>query len=264
MPRYFIEVSYSGSRYSGFQVQDNANTIQSEVEKALTICFRQSFILTCASRTDAGVHALQNFFHFDTPVELLYKTNDPSNAAESLQQSLYSLNSILPWDIAISGITKVDNNAHSRFDAISREYKYQIYQRKNPFYKDIAYYYPYKFDIKKLREAAEIIANTNDFTSFSKRKTQVQNFICSIHKSNWFIENDLIIYNISANRFLRGMVRGLVGTILLVGVGKISLIQLKEIINSKDCTKANFSAPPHGLFLVKIIYPYSSLNVSAS
>ncbi len=254
MPRYFIEVFYNGTRYSGFQVQQNAITIQSEVEKALATCFRQPFVLTGASRTDAGVHALQNFFHFDAPVELLYKTNDASKAKESLKRSLYSLNSILPWDIVIKEIAKVENNAHCRFDAISREYKYQICQGKNPFYKDTAYFYPYTLDLKNLQQVAELILNTQDFTSFSKKNTQVYNFICSIHKSQWYVANDLLIYNIIGNRFLRGMVRGLVGTMLQVGTGKISLQNFNGIILSKNCTKADFSVPPHGLFLVEVLY----------
>ncbi len=254
MPRYFLEVSYNGERYAGFQVQQNANTIQSEVEKALEICFRQSFTLTGASRTDAGVHALQNFFHFDTAEVLLYKTIDMAKAEQSLNRSLYSLNSILPWDIVIKKITNVDSTAHARFDAVSRQYMYQIYQHKNPFYKDTAYFYPYPINIRDLQYAATIILNTQDFTTFSKRNTQVNNFLCSIYKSEWHIENELIIYNITGNRFLRGMVRGLVGTMLKVGTGKIDLETFSGIIKSKNCANADFSVPPHGLFLTRIIY----------
>ena len=257
MPRYFIEVTYKGTRYSGFQVQQNANTIQSEVEKALEICFRKKFELTGSSRTDAGVHALQNYFHFDSQEELILNVNDSIESKKKFTKAIYSLNSILPPDIVICKLSMVESNAHSRFDAVTREYRYQIYQRKNPFYKEIAYYYPYPVDILKLQAAAEMIINTSDFTSFSKRKTHVNNFICSIQKSNWFIKNDLIIYEIVGNRFLRGMVRGLVGTMLNVGSGKISLQQLAEIIKSKDCNKADFSVPPMGLFLVEVQYPYS-------
>ncbi len=254
MPRYFIEVAYNGRRYSGFQIQQNAVTIQSEVEKALSICFRQPFELTGASRTDAGVHALQNFFHFDTNEELLYKTEDVAKACESLTHSLYSLNSILPWDIVIKKITHVDQNAHARFDALHREYKYQIYQHKNPFYKDTAYFYPYIISLDKLQEAASLILKNEDFTSFSKRNTQVNNFLCTIYKSEWYIEDDLIIYNIAGNRFLRGMVRGLVGTMLKIGTGKITLESLSDIIKSKNCAMADFSVPPQGLFLIGIQY----------
>ena len=260
MPRYFIEVSYKGTRYSGFQVQQNANTIQSELEKALEIFFRKIFTLTGSSRTDAGVHALQNYFHFDSHEELFNSPDNNFENKKTFKRALYSLNSILPEDIVIHKIEKVNDSAHSRYDAVSRQYKYQIYQSKNPFHKDIAYYYPYSIDIRKLQAAAEIIVNTSDFTSFSKRKTQVNNFICSIHKSDWIIENDLIIYSVVGNRFLRGMVRGLVGTMLQAATGKISLQQLNEIIESKDCARADFSVPPQGLFLVAIMYPYNVLN----
>ncbi len=258
MPRYFIEVSYKGAGYSGFQVQQNANTIQSEVEKALEICFRKSFSLTGSSRTDAGVHALQNYFHFDSETELTSEAlNDPGNE-KKMERYLYSLNSILPANIVVQRIALVEDNYHSRFDAVSREYKYQLYQRKNPFYESIAYYYPYRLDISKLREAAAMVKASHDFTSFSKRNTQVKDFNCSIIKSDWFIENDLIIYNVISNRFLRGMVRGLVGTMLQVGSGKISLQRLEEIIRSKDCTKADFSVPPQGLFLIHVAYPFKT------
>ncbi len=255
MPRYFIEVSYKGTRYSGFQVQQNANTIQSEIERGLEICFRKTFTLTGSSRTDAGVHALQNYFHFDIH-EIIDRENDNSDYELICGKYLYSLNSILPGDIVVHKIIKVEDTAHCRFDAVTREYKYQIYQRKDPFVKDAAFFYPYRMDIKKLQEAAELILNARDFTSFSKRKTQVNNFVCSIQKSKWFIENNLIVYNIVGNRFLRGMVRGLTGTMLKVGSGKISLQEFEEIIKSKDCTRADFSVPPHGLFLVKVTYTF--------
>lgn len=263
MPRYFIEVSYKGTAYSGFQVQNNAVTIQSEIEKALQIYFKQSFSLTGSSRTDAGVHALQNFFHFDT-VELLpekvYYDKPGVLKGVSLQGdkraqgALYNLNAILPKDIVIKKIFQVDDNAHCRFDATAREYKYFIYRDKNPFFQDRAYYLPYNIDIDKLNEAAIILLKHKDFTTFSKRNTQVNNFICSIYKSEWSIENDLLVYNVKGNRFLRGMVKGLVGTMLRVGTHKISLDQFNSIIEYKDCSKADFSVPSHALFLVAVFY----------
>ena len=253
MPRYFIEVCYKGTRYSGFQVQQNAITIQSEIEKALSIRFRQSFHLTGASRTDAGVHALQNYFHFDKPGDPFY-SNDNFEEEKNLQKALYSLNSILPADIVIKRILKVDDTAHCRFNAISRRYKYYIYKERNPFYKDTAYFYPYPMDFEKLQQAASVISNTENFISFSKRNTQVNNFICSIYKSEWLIKNDFIIYEIVANRFLRGMVRGLVGTMLKVGTGKISLNEFIRIVENDNGTKADFSVPSRGLYLVEIKY----------
>lgn len=253
MPRYFIEVSYKGTRYSGFQVQQNAITIQSEVEKALTTRFRQSFHLIGASRTDAGVHALQNYFHFDTGDDLFY-SKDNSTEEKILQQALYSLNSILPDDIVTKRIFKVGDKAHCRFDAISRRYKYYIYSEKNPFYKDTAYFYPYTIDFEKLQQAASVILNTENFTSFSKRNTQVNNFICSIHKSEWGKNNNCIVYDVVGNRFLRGMVRGLVGTMLKVGTGRISLAEFGEIVKNNSCAKADFSVPSRGLYLIEIKY----------
>jgi tRNA pseudouridine38-40 synthase len=240
MPRYFIEVSYKGTNYSGFQAQQNANSIQAEIEKALEIFYKQKFELTGSSRTDAGVHALQNFFHFDTDV--------------SIKDDAYNINAILPNDIVVKRIFKVDDEAHCRFDALSREYHYFIYQDKNPFLQGTAYFVPYIFDFKLLQQAAEEIKKHTDFTSFAKRNTQVKTFICTMHTSEWVQEADCIIYKVKANRFLRGMVKGLVGTMLLVGKKKITIEEFKAIIEAKDCTKADFSVPPDGLFLVKVAF----------
>lgn len=243
MPRYFIEVSYKGTNYSGFQIQQNANSIQAEVEKAFKIFFKKEFELTGSSRTDAGVHAFQNFFHFDVDEQLNFQ-NDFQ----------YNLNSIIPKDIVIKKIFPVNDSAHCRFDAVSREYKYFIYQDKDPFLQDTAFYYPYKLDLGKLNQAAQQIITCEDFTSFSKRNTQVKNFICQILKSEWYVEEDKIIYNVTANRFLRGMVKGLVGTMLRIGTNKISLNEFSKIIEKKDCNKADFSPPSHGLFLNVVNY----------
>lgn len=253
MARYFIQVSYNGAKYAGFQIQKNANSVQAEIEKALKIYFRVDFMLTCSSRTDAGVHALSNYFHFDS--EIL----PPQHKIDSL---IYNLNAILPPDIVIKKIYHVAPDAHSRFDAASREYMYYIYQHKDPFLADRAYYYPYTLDIDKLQEAALLITRYIDFTSFSKRKTQVKTFNCSISKSNWIYKDDCIVYNVQANRFLRGMVKGLVGTMLKVGTGKISMDNFQRIIESKDCSKADFSVPSHGLFLINVWYPGGLLNES--
>jgi tRNA pseudouridine38-40 synthase len=251
MPRYFIEVAYKGTNYSGFQMQDNGITIQSEVENALAIKFGQSFQLTGASRTDAGVHALQNYFHFDAVTDLFY----PADTKEKkINQVLYSLNSILPKDIVVKKIVEVDEKQHCRFNALSREYKYYICNKKNPFYKDTAYFYPYTLDIEKLQRAAKTILHTKDFESFAKKNTQVNNFICSVYKSEWIQKNDFLIYNVVANRFLRGMVKGLVGTMLKTASGRISLDEFMAIIKSQDSSNADFSVPSHGLFLVEVRY----------
>jgi tRNA pseudouridine38-40 synthase len=241
MQRYFLELSYKGTRYSGFQVQHNAVTIQSEVEKALNIYFKKKINLTGSSRTDAGVHALQNYFHFDF-----------ENAVP--EKFLYNINAILPPDIVIKNIVKVPAAAHCRFDAVSREYRYYIYRDKNPFLEDRAYFYPYPLNLDRLNGTAEAIMRFTDFTSFSKRKTQVKTFRCTIFKSLWQAENNCLVYTIEANRFLRGMVRGLAGTMLLAGREKISIDAFVNIIESKDSSKADFSTPPHGLFLCSVNY----------
>lgn len=243
MSRYFIEVAYNGSNYSGFQIQQNANSVQSEIEKALTVFFKTSFELTGSSRTDAGVHALQNFFHFDT-------TFLPGQYA--LNKIVYNLNAILPEDIVVKSIKEVLPEAHCRFDAKSREYHYFLYANKDPFISNRAYFFPYTLDLKKLNEAAETLLIYTDFTSFAKKNTQVKTFNCQIFKSSWVQQNNQLVYIVQGNRFLRGMVRGLVGTMLKVGTGKLSVDEFKQIIENKDATKADFSVPGHGLFLVKV------------
>ncbi|MBC7887706.1 MAG: tRNA pseudouridine(38-40) synthase TruA [Ferruginibacter sp.] len=245
MPRYFIEVFYKGASYSGFQIQRNANSIQAEIEKSLSIFFKESFSLTGSSRTDAGVHALSNYFHFDCK-RLSVNTED------GLNRVIYNLNAILPADIVIKKIYPVAEDAHCRFDAVSREYKYFICQHKDPFHSDRAYYYPYKLDMALLNEAATALLSYQDFTSFSKRNTQVSSFNCNIIKSEWTMEQGILVYNVKANRFLRGMIRGLVGTMLKAGSRKISIDVFRKIIESRDCSNADFSVPPQGLFLVNV------------
>lgn len=248
--RYFIEVAYDGARYCGFQVQENANTIQAEVERALSTFYGEPFALTGSSRTDTGVHALQNFFHFDTKHVIK-------------NHNIYNLNAILPEDIVIQNIFSVPEDAHCRFQATYRKYQYFIYRKKNPFLRDQAWFYPYTLNIDLLNEAARVITEQEDFTSFSKRNTQVKTKLCKVEESFWEIKNDQFIYTVRANRFLRGMVRGLVATMLQVGRGKISIAEFINIIEAKDCSKADFSAPGHGLFLVEVGFPntiFSPIN----
>lgn len=243
MSRYFLEVSYKGANYSGFQTQKNANSVQDEIEKAFLILQRESILLTGSSRTDAGVHALQNFFHFDFEGVIH-------------PQFLYKINAILPADIVVKKIIPVSTQAHCRFDALSREYKYYIYRQKNPFLSDRAFYFPYKLDIEELQQAADIIKRYQDFTSFSKRNTQVKTFLCEVQESKWIYENDCLVYNVKGNRFLRGMVRALAATMLKVGRGAISTQEFIKIIEAKDCTQASFAVPPHGLFLTAVRYSF--------
>ena len=242
MSRYFLEISYKGTAYSGLQTQENAVTVQSELEKAIAILQREAVSLTGSSRTDAGVHARQNYFHFDHPGGLH-------------PQFVYKLNAILPPDIVLHKLIPVGEDAHCRFDAIAREYKYFIYRAKDPFLQDRAYYYPYQLDIDLMQEAAALLPGYQDFTSFSKRNTQVKTFQCRLELSEWKQEGACLVYQVKGNRFLRGMVRALTATMLKVGRGKISLDEFRAIIDARDCTKASFAVPPHGLFLLSVHYP---------
>jgi tRNA pseudouridine38-40 synthase len=244
MARYFLEVAYRGKNYSGFQSQENANTIQQEVEKAFRILQREPVSLTGSSRTDAGVHALQNFFHFDFE-DILHP------------QFVYKINAILPGDIVVKSVRSVADDAHCRFDAISRTYEYFIYRGKDPFLEDRAWYFPYTIDQDALQHAARVIMEYHDFTSFSKRNTQVKTFDCSILESAWTQREEGLVYRVRANRFLRGMVRALVATMLQVGRGTLTIDQFRAIIDAKDCTRASFAAPSHGLFLVEVCYKAS-------
>ena len=250
MPRYFIEVAYVGTRYSGFQVQQNANTIQAEITRALKIFFGKEYELTGSSRTDAGVHALQNFFHVDSDIEIS-------------KNAVYNLNALLPYDIVIKGIDEANPNAHCRFDAISRSYQYNIIRYKDPFYFERAYYYPFALNIDLLCEMAALIADFTDFTSFSKKKTQVKTFNCVIQKSRWVFKDNLWQYEVKADRFLRGMVKGLVGTMLRLAKNGQSTAALKHILEKKDSALADFSVPSHGLLLTSVRYKSSIFNLQA-
>lgn len=241
--RYFLELAYNGAPFSGFQIQPTVKTVQGEIEHAFNVILKTSIKLTTSSRTDAGVHALQNFFHFDSELEICKK-------------NIYNLNALLPREIAITNIYKMDSGAHSRFDATSRRYRYYIYDYKNPFLMDRGWYYPFKLDIELLREAAGVLMEYEDFTSFSKRNTQVHSFLCHIMEASWEQTENTLVFTVEANRFLRGMVRALVATMLKVGRGTISIATFKAIIDSKNCANADFSAPSQGLFLEKVNYPY--------
>jgi tRNA pseudouridine38-40 synthase len=249
MPRYFLELSYKGTAYSGFQIQDTGTTIQSVVTDALQTIFRQAFALTGSSRTDAGVHAQQNYFHFDTNLELSNK-------------NCYALNAVLPKDIAVHRIALVADDAHSRFQAVSRSYRYSIHASKDPFLTETAWLYPFPLQKDALDQAAAILMEYTNFTSFSKRNTQVNNFNCQLSKSEWIEKDGILVYEVTANRFLRGMIRGLVATMLKTGRGTLTLQGFRNILEALDCSKADFSAPAHGLCLMQVNYPSSILSLS--
>jgi tRNA pseudouridine38-40 synthase len=242
MKRYFIEVAYDGADFGGFQIQINQQTIQGAVEQALATLYRAPITLSGASRTDAGVHALQNFFHFDSALDILDK-------------HIYNLNAILPHSIVIKGMYCVPNEAHARFDAVKRSYIYKLHTFKDPFLAGRSWFYPFPVNHQLLNEAANALLEYTDFESFSKKNTTVNTFECHISKAFWSVHAQGFSFHIDSNRFLRGMIRGLVGTMLQVGRGAISMEQWHEIIASKNDQRVDFSTPAHGLYLSAIEYP---------
>ncbi|MEX0635987.1 MAG: tRNA pseudouridine synthase A, partial [Ferruginibacter sp.] len=246
MPRYFIELAYKGTQFSGFQKQHNANTVQSELENALLVFYRNAIELTGSSRTDAGVHAFQNYFHFDVFEGLLM--ND-------LQKDIYHLNAILPPDIVVKAIQLVREEAHCRFDAVSRTYQYQLYQQKNPFMHDRGFFYPHTINIDLLNKFAGMLKQHTNFETFAKRNAQLHTYHCSIYHSKWVQTEVGYMYEVTANRFLRGMVKGLVGTMLRAASKNIDVSAFSGIIESRNASAADFSIPSKGLALVKVSYP---------
>lgn len=241
--RYFTQISYKGTHYHGWQTQPNAVSVQEVMEKALSTILREEIAVVGAGRTDTGVHALFFVLHFDSQ-----KENLPENL-------VYKLNSFLPEDIAVQKIWKVNLEMHARFSAVSRTYKYFISTEKNPFETLICYQYTLPLDVEKMNEAATLLFEYEDFTSFSRLHTDVKTNNCKIYRAEWTKENQQLIFTIKADRFLRNMVRAIVGTLLEVGRGKISVADFKKIIENKDRGVAGASAPAHGLFLVDIQYP---------
>jgi len=240
--RFFIELSYKGTNYHGWQVQPNASSVQFEINKALSTVFNTKIEVTGAGRTDAGVHAKQMFAHFDFLEEF------------EKEQIILKLNSFLPNEIAIHSLFEVKDDANCRFDALSRTYQYHITYKKNPF--NSAAYLLYKsLDLEAMNSACQHLLGKQDFTSFSKVNTQTFTNNCNVMIAKWEQKQDELIFSIKADRFLRNMVRAIVGTLLDVGKGKINPEQVKEIIAKKDRREAGTSVPAHALFLTKVEYP---------
>jgi len=246
--RYFIELSFLGKKYHGWQRQPNATSIQQVLEEALSLLLKKEIVITGAGRTDSGVHAKQMFAHFDY------------NEKISPEKLIYKLNSLLPKDIAIHNLFDVPEESHARFDAISRSYEYHIHKTKNPFLTDLSWYYKNNLNIEKMNEAAQILLTHRDFKSFSKSKTDVKTYLCDIREASWKQQNDRYVFYITADRFLRNMVRAIVGTLIEVGTGKIDIRTFDTIIKKRDRTQAGFSVPATGLYLSKIIYPTKIIN----
>lgn len=243
--RYFIEFSYFGKHYHGWQKQPNAITVQQVLEDAMSKLLKSDVSLMGAGRTDAGVHAKQMFAHFDT--ERIEDVNDLA----------YRLNALLEDAIAIQKILEVGSTAHARFDATDRTYEYWITQVKNPFLNEVAHYVRQQLDMVKMNEAAALLVQYEDFECFSKSNTDVKTFRCHVKKAIWENKNGLLIFTITADRFLRNMVRAIVGTLLEVGQGKIEVDDVKTILKSRDRGQAGPSMPAKGLYLTEIIYPSS-------
>lgn len=247
--RYFLDISYKGTHYAGWQVQRNAHTVQAELDRALSVLLREEVQSMGAGRTDTGVHAQQLIVHFDTETAL-----QPG--------LLHSLNGLLPYDIAVRALLQPHNpDLHARFDAISRAYVYRVVRRKSPIEREFALWVRQELDLEKMQEAAALLLEYDDFASFCKAHGDNQTTLCRMDRAEWEVKGDLLLFHVQANRFLRGMVRALVGTQLLVGSGKMELADFRRVIEARDRKQAGPNADARGLFLVAVGYPADSFTV---
>lgn len=246
--RYFIQFSYFGKAYHGWQNQPNALTVQEVLEDAMTKLLHRSISLMGAGRTDTGVHAKEMYAHFDI------------DQLENTRELLFRLNAFLPEDIAVQRIFEVLDEAHARFSASSRTYEYVVTTTKNPFYKDLAHFVRQDLNVDQMNLAAALLLGKKDFECFSKSKTDVFTNICDVKHAQWTQEKNRLIFTITADRFLRNMVRAIVGTLLNVGAGKYPVDYVNTLLKSKDRTKAGVSVPAKGLYLTFIMYPNTVLN----
>ena len=240
--RYFVELSYDGTPFVGWQRQPAGDSVQSCLEDALSILFRKPLSIVGAGRTDAGVHAHQLYAHVDLD--------------EHVDQDLtFRLNKLLPKEIAVRNIIRVAQDAHARFDAVSRSYRYHITTQKNPFLQKRSYQFAKPLDLDLMNQAAKILIDHEDFKCFSKSKTDVKTYVCDIQQVHWQQNGSELVFFIQANRFLRNMVRAIVGTLIEVGLRKISISGFEAILASRDRSQAGYSVPAHGLYLEKVNYP---------
>lgn len=244
MARYFVELAYKGTRFHGWQVQPNAVTVQELLDKALSTVLKEKISTTGSGRTDTGVHAVQQFAHFD-----IRPGTDPG-------KTLSGVNALLPCDIAVKRFIKVHDTAHARYDAVSRTYHYHVHFQKDPFREGLSWKIKKDFDLDIMNEAAGRLLKHTDFSSFCKSHAASKSFDCLLSEAGWQMNEEGAVFRISANRFLRNMVRAVVGTLLLVGRKKISLKELDDILRSKDRSEAGESVPAEGLYLVRVEYPY--------
>jgi tRNA pseudouridine38-40 synthase len=240
--RYFVELSYDGTPFVGWQRQPAGDSVQSCLEDALSILFRKPLSIVGAGRTDAGVHAHQLFAHVDLD--------------EHVDQDLtFRLNKLLPKEIAVRNVIAVTQDAHARFDAVSRTYRYHITTQKNPFLQKRSYQFAKPLDLDLMNQAAKILIDHKNFKCFSKSKTDVKTYVCDIQQVHWQQNGSELVFFIQANRFLRNMVRAIVGTLIEVGLRKISISDFEAILASRDRSQAGYSVPAHGLYLEKVNYP---------
>lgn len=242
--RYFLQLSYKGTRFHGWQVQPNAVSVQEVMENALSTLLREKIDVVGAGRTDTGVHARYFILHFNL------ENDFPEN-----YDLVYKLNSFLPDDISVQAVWPVNYEAHARFSALSRTYHYFISTQKDPFSTELSYYYSLPLDVDKMNQAARILFDYEDFTSFSRLHTDVKTNNCKIMQAEWKTEGTQLVFVVKADRFLRNMVRAIVGTLLEVGKGKLDVEEFRQIIEKKDRGAAGASAPAQGLFLAHIEYP---------
>lgn len=247
--RYFLELAYLGKNYFGWQRQPNDISVQEVLETCLSTILREKISIVGAGRTDTGVHAKKMFAHFD------------ANEISDCKHFINRMNSFLPFDIAIKNIFEVLPDAHARFDALERTYSYKAIYGKNPFQHKLAHQLYQKPNVRKMNEAAQYLMNHTDFQCFSRSRTDVRTYNCDVHKALWMEENQEFIFTITADRFLRNMVRAIVGTLLEIGFGKKSVEDFEKIILSKNRSEAGASAPAEGLYLTNIVYPESIFNV---
>ncbi|MDR0385977.1 MAG: tRNA pseudouridine(38-40) synthase TruA [Prevotellaceae bacterium] len=241
MTRTRIDISFKGTAYHGWQIQKNAVTVQEKLNKALSVLLCENIETTGCGRTDTGVHARRFTAHFDCV-----------GAIDDFDYLKFKLNMILPRDVAVIAVSRANPEFHSRFDAVKRTYKYFIHTSKNPFKNEYSTFVPYKLDLEQMNRAAAMLKGNKDFTSFSKLHTDVTDNFCNVGEAEWIQTDDSCIFTISANRFLRNMVRAIVGTMIDLGRGKIS--DFAGIIDAADRNKAGSSAPSQGLFLWDIQY----------
>jgi len=242
MPRFFLNLSYNGAQFHGWQKQNNAVTVQETIEEALSTLFQEKTEIVGAGRTDTGVHAREMVAHFEVEKEF------------DEDQLVYQLNSLVGSEIAIHKLRRVSKDAHARFDASGRTYHYHLLKKKDPFLKDLAYHHFKELDFYNMNLAAKFLLGQQDFSSFSRSNTQTKTNICTIELAEWKEMEDQWVFEIKADRFLRNMVRAIVGTLIEIGEGKREVEELKEIIEKKDRGFAGVSAPAHGLYLQQIDY----------